>query len=97
MCLGVPGQVVEPVQGEEAMATAIVDFSGLRRRICMSCVPEAKVGDYVIVHAGIAISQIDPEEAVKVFTYLEELGELADFQEDQSLDRAVKPDLTDPS
>ncbi len=75
MCLGVPGQVVEPVQGEGVLATAMVDFAGLRRPVCMACVPEAIPGDFVIVHAGIAISKIDPNEAVKVIDYLQQIGE----------------------
>ena len=75
MCLGVPGQVVEPVQGEGVLATAMVDFAGLRRPVCMACVPEAIPGDYVIVPAGIAISKIDPNEAVKVIDYLQQIGE----------------------
>jgi hydrogenase expression/formation protein HypC len=75
MCLGVPGLVVERLEPAEAeLASALVEFAGVRRRVCLACVPEAQPGDYVIVHAGIAISRIDPEEAQRVFAYLNEVG-----------------------
>lgn len=57
------------------MAQGVVEFAGVRRRVCLACVPEARAGDYVIVHAGIAISRVDPVEAERVFGYLSEIGE----------------------
>jgi hydrogenase expression/formation protein HypC len=59
MCLAIPARVVERLDGDEAM----VDLGGVRKRVSLALVPEAAVGDYVIVHAGYAISQLDPEEA----------------------------------
>jgi hydrogenase expression/formation protein HypC len=75
MCLGVPGLVVERSESAEGLAFGVVEFAGLRRRVCLACVPEAGPGDYVIVHAGIAISRVDPVEAQRVFTYLRETGD----------------------
>src|SRR5262245_27634837 len=75
MCLGVPGEVIEFDHAVADLPSAIVEFAGIRRRVCMACVPEARPGDYVIVHAGIAISRIDPKEAQRVFAYLNEIGE----------------------
>lgn len=75
MCLAVPGKVVEWQQPAGELPEALVEFDGVRRLVCMACVPEANVGDYVIVHAGIAISRIDEEEARRVFAYLKEIGE----------------------
>jgi hydrogenase expression/formation protein HypC len=75
MCLGVPGRVVERHEPDDELAWALVEFAGLKRRICLACVPEARPGDYVIVHAGIAISRIDPEEAGRVFAFLEQSGD----------------------
>ena len=75
MCLGVPGLVVERSESAEELTFALVEFSGIRRRICLACVPDAQPGDYVIVHAGIAISRIDPIEAQRVFAYLKEIGD----------------------
>jgi hydrogenase expression/formation protein HypC len=75
MCLGVPGLVLERSQPGEDLAFGVVEFAGVRRRVCLACVPEATPGDYVIVHAGIAISRVDPVEAQRVFAYLNEIGD----------------------
>jgi hydrogenase expression/formation protein HypC len=63
------------------MPWALVEFDGLRRRVCVACVPESQPGDYVLVHAGIAISRIDPDEARRVFDFLEASGERDDWDE----------------
>ena len=78
MCLGVPGLVVECQEPAGELAFALVEFAGLRRRICTACVPEVRPGDYVIVHAGIALSRIDAEEAGRVFEYLRAMDGLDD-------------------
>ena len=75
MCLGVPGEVIEFDAGSTELSTAVVEFAGLRRRVCMACVPDARPGDFVIVHAGVAISRVDPNEAQRVFAYLNEIGD----------------------
>ena len=78
MCLAVPGKVVS-VEGEGLDRTARVDFGGLVKEASLACEPDARVGDYVIVHVGVAISTLDEAEAHQVFEYLrqmEELGEL---------------------
>ena len=75
MCLGIPGLVVERQESADELASAVVEFAGVRRRVCVACVPECRPGDYVIVHAGIAISRIDPVEAERVFAFLEESGD----------------------
>jgi len=59
MCLALPARVAELV----GMDRAIVDLGGVRKQISMALVPEARVGDYVIVHVGYAIGTLDPEEA----------------------------------
>ncbi len=73
MCLGIPGKIVSIAAGEESLATGKIDFGGIFKSACLAYVPEAKVGDYVIVHAGFAISVIDETEAAETFKYLEEL------------------------
>jgi hydrogenase expression/formation protein HypC len=75
MCLGVPGEVIEFDAESNELPTALVEFAGVRRRVCMACVPDARPGEFVIVHAGIAISCIDPDEAQRVFAYLNEIGD----------------------
>ena len=59
MCLGIPGKVVRWLEREGTFAQAEVEFDGVRRVVHMACVTDAELGDYVVVHAGIAISRID--------------------------------------
>ncbi len=72
MCLAVPGRVTS-VRGEGLERQARVDFGGVLKEVSLACVPEARVGSYVIVHVGIAISVLDEEEAKRVFELLGEL------------------------
>jgi hydrogenase expression/formation protein HypC len=75
MCLGIPGEIVSIEQDAEqgALPQGLVSFAGVRKQICLAYVPEAHVGDYVIVHAGFALGLIDPEQAREVFTILAEI------------------------
>ena len=73
MCLGVPGRVVEWLDRDPLTGRATVEFDGIRRICQMACVPEAGEGDYVIVHAGVAISRVNTEEAQRVFHLLKNL------------------------
>ena len=63
MCLGVPGQVIEWIDHDPIFGKAVIEFDGIRKEVEMACVPEAEPGDYVIVHAGIAICKLNIEEA----------------------------------
>jgi hydrogenase expression/formation protein HypC len=72
VCLGVPGEVKTIVDGDLRMGR--VAFGGVVKEVCLAYVPEAEVGDFVVVHAGFAISRIDREAAERVFSYLDELG-----------------------
>jgi hydrogenase expression/formation protein HypC len=73
MCLGIPGEVVRWLEKDPLLARAEIRFGDLSRVCHMACVPDALVGDYVVVHAGIAISKIDPVEARRVFEELDRL------------------------
>ncbi len=76
MCLGIPGKVIEMTDEEDAfMRMGKVSFGGSVKEVSMAYVPDAKVDDYVIVHAGFALSVIDEQEANEVFAYLTEMGE----------------------
>ncbi len=75
MCLGIPGKIVRWIRREDLFAEGEVEFQGIRRACNLACVPEAQLGDYVIVHAGVAISIVDEKEAQRVFDELERLGE----------------------
>jgi hydrogenase expression/formation protein HypC len=74
MCLGVPGKICDVRQGE--LRYGRVAFGGVVRDVCLEYVPEAREGDWVIVHVGFAISRIDEDEAARVTACLKELGEL---------------------
>ncbi len=65
MCLAVPGKIVELKEGDPLFRLGMVDFGGVTREVNLSCVPEAGVGDYVIVHVGIALSRMEEGEALK--------------------------------
>lgn len=77
MCLGVPGKVVAITRHEVGMQMGRVQFGGIQKEVCLSFLPEVQVGDYVIVHAGFAISQVDEEEAAKTFEILKQMGDLS--------------------
>ncbi len=85
MCLAVPARIlsIEGVQAE-------VEFGPVRRVISVQLLPEAKVGDYVLVHTGFAISIIDPEEAKLTLELLEQMGDLDPLDPDEM--RPVRPD-----
>jgi hydrogenase expression/formation protein HypC len=76
MCLAVPGKVVEIIGDDPLLRSAKVSFSGVIKQVSLTCTPEAKLGDYVLVHVGVAISTVDPEEAAQTFEYLKQMGEL---------------------
>ena len=61
-----------------------VRFGGVTREVCLDCIPDAGVGDYVLVHVGFAISKIDPSEAARAYETLQELGLLAELTADRS-------------
>ena len=75
MCLAVPGKIVS-IEGAEFARTARVSFGGIVKEVSLAYVPEAKIGDYAIVHVGFAISLVDEEEALQTFEYLKQMGEM---------------------
>ncbi len=76
MCLAVPGRVVSIEQGGSDLLSGKVEFGGVTREVCLACTPEAKVGDFVLVHAGLSLSIVDEAEARTTFEYLAALGGL---------------------
>ena len=75
MCLGIPGKVIE-IREDAGLRMGRVDFGGVRKEACLSYVPDVRLGDYVVVHVGFAISQVDEEEAIKTLELLEQMGDL---------------------
>lgn len=87
MCLAIPGKVIETYM-ENDLLMGKVDFSGTVNVTCLAYVPEVKIGQYVIVHAGFAISILDEEEANEVFKAWDELGERVREEEDRIQNRS---------
>lgn len=82
MCLSIPGKLIEiTAQLDETFRTGKVSFDGVLKEVSLTLVPEANVGDYVLVHVGAAISTIDEEEAKKTFELLKQLNELHDLDD----------------
>ena len=73
MCLGIPGRIME-IHDESGLAMGRVDFGGVRKDACLAYLPDAQVGDYVIVHVGFAISSVDEAEAQKTLEVLGRMG-----------------------
>ena len=79
MCLAVPGKILTLDNGEDELTrSGRVSFGGVIKEVNLAYVPEAKVGDYVIVHVGFALSVVDEAEAEQVFAYLRQMEELAE-------------------
>lgn len=77
MCLGIPGRIVKVSSGtDELDTTATVDFGGVFREVSLAAVPDATPGEYVVVHAGFALSRLKKEEADRVIGYLDRLKDL---------------------
>ena len=77
MCLAIPGKVAE-IQVKEGVRTGRVLFGGIARQACLDFVPEARAGDFVMVHVGFAISVVDKEEAERTYALLESMGVLSE-------------------
>ena len=83
MCLAVPGKILNIEGSDPLLRSGKVDFSGIVKQINLAYVPEAQVGDYVLVHVGFAINTIDEGEAQQVFEYLRQMGELVELEENE--------------
>ena len=82
MCLGIPGQITETWTAETSgLPMARVNFGGVKKEICLSLTPQARVGDYVMVHVGFAIGRIDEAEAEQTLALLTEMGQLTELKE----------------
>ena len=82
MCLAIPGKIQSIETSEDGtIKMAKTSFGGIIKDVSLEMVPEAEVNDYVLVHVGVAISKVNEQEALKVYKYLEEFGELMDLQD----------------
>jgi hydrogenase expression/formation protein HypC len=78
MCLGIPGEIVE-LHERTGIRYGRVRFGGIAREVCLACVPEAVLGDYVLVHVGMAIARMDAVEAARTYQLLEEMGQTVEL------------------
>ena len=84
MCLAIPGKI-ESITGDDPLSRmGKINFGGVLKEACLAYVPEAKIGDYVIVHVGFALNRVDEEEAHKVFEYLRQIEELGELEEGEA-------------
>ena len=80
MCLAVPGRIVTIEGTDPLLRWGRVDFAGVVKQVNLAYVPDARIGDYVLVHVGFAINTIDEHEARQVFEHLRQMGELAELE-----------------
>ena len=99
MCLGIPGRVTD-IRDEAGLPMGRVDFGGVRKDACLAYLPETRVGDYVIVHVGFAISHVDEAEALRTLEILGEMGvmepELMTMGPGMDAPAVVSDDAPDP-
>lgn len=81
MCLAVPGKILS-ISGSDEARMGQISFAGVGKEACLAFVPEAKVGDYVLVHAGFAISVLDEAEATQTLAYFRRMDELGQGEEE---------------
>lgn len=80
MCLGIPGKIIETYE-TGTLKMAKVDYGGVSREACLETLPEAKPGDYVIVHVGFAINLLSEAEALETLDILKEMGDLGSAED----------------
>jgi hydrogenase expression/formation protein HypC len=80
MCLGIPGKVVKTFQ-EHDVLMGKVDFGGVCKQVCLEHVRDVKIGQFVLVHVGFALSKIDEDEAARVFEFLDSMDQLQELTE----------------
>lgn len=94
MCLAIPGKVKSiEMQYDGLVRMAKIEFGGIIKEASLEMVPAAKIGDYVLVHVGVAISIVNEEEAMQTFKYLKEIGEIDELVASSQLDRPEGEDI----
>lgn len=80
MCLAIPGKVLEIARDEAGVRMGRTNFGGVVKQICLEYTPDVRVGDYVLVHVGVALSKVDEAEAEKTYALLKEIGQLEELE-----------------
>ncbi|MBP1596636.1 MAG: hydrogenase assembly chaperone hypC/hupF [Acidobacteria bacterium] len=84
MCLAVPGKIVSIEGDDPVFRSARVSFGGVIKQVNLAYVPDAGIGDWVLVHVGFALNTIDEEEANQVFEYLRQIGDLGEMENEEA-------------
>jgi hydrogenase expression/formation protein HypC len=91
MCLAIPGKIVS-LHDQLGARMSRVEFGGITKDVCLDYVPDARIGEYVLVHVGFAISKVDEDEAQRTFRYLEELDQLQELHDgDEAHEEELSP------
>lgn len=75
MCLGIPGKIID-IYDANGLTMGTIDFNGIKREACLSYVPDAKVGDYTLIHVGFALNILSEEEAKETLQLLQEISDI---------------------
>ena len=73
MCLGIPGKIID-IYEANGLRMGKVDFGGVTKEVCLAYVPEAKIGDYTVIHVGFALNILDEAEALETLELLRQIG-----------------------
>lgn len=91
MCLAIPGKIISiDSHQEEIFRNGKVSFGGIIKQVNLSMVPDARQGEYVLVHVGVAISKVDEEEAIQTLEYLKLMGEMNEFDDPEIIEKNRK-------
>ncbi len=77
MCLGIPGKITE-IYEKDNLSMGRIDFNGIMKEVCLAYVPEAKAGDYALIHVGFAISLMDEEEALETLQLIQQIADIGE-------------------
>ena len=80
MCLAIPGKLIEIIDDPQGVRMGKANFGGIVKQVCLEYTPEAKRGDYVLVHVGFALGKVDEEEAARTYKLLAEMDQLAELE-----------------
>jgi hydrogenase expression/formation protein HypC len=81
MCLAIPGKLVEITENPDGVRMGKANFGGIVKQVCLEYTPEVKIGDYVLVHVGFALSQVDEDVAARTYKMLEEMEQLSELDD----------------
>lgn len=85
MCLAIPGKIISVNNNDSGLKMAKVNFAGVKKDICVEWLHEPKVGEYVLVHVGFALSKIDQQDAEETLDILRQMGDISDSEQSEDV------------